>query len=78
MMLCKDCGVDTELEYYMIHDYLWKIANNKHEDGFLCVGCIEERLGRQLNKKDFTDYPINDINSWKKSERLKSRLIDNG
>ena len=31
MMLCKDCGVDTELEYYMVYDYLWKIANNnKH------------------------------------------------
>lgn len=78
-MLCKDCGTDTDLEYYMVHNYLWKIAhNNKYEDGYLCVGCIEERLGRQLNKEDFTNYPINDINYWEKSERLKSRLTNNG
>jgi hypothetical protein len=27
--------------------------------GFLCVGCLEKRLGRQLTAEDFPDYPIN-------------------
>lgn len=39
-------------------------------------GCLENRLGRMLNKKDFTSYPINNINSGKKSMRLISRITN--
>jgi hypothetical protein len=27
--------------------------------GFLCVGCLEKRLGRELTAEDFPDAPIN-------------------
>lgn len=85
MMLCKDCAIDTNKidEYYMVHNSVWNKAhfdfanlNTKKEKGFLCIGCLEKRLGRILNKKDFTSYPINNINFGKKSTRLMSRITN--
>jgi hypothetical protein len=72
---CLDCGVhtgDTD-EYYMVHDNLWTEAH-PNDDGMLCIGCLEERLGRMLTADDFPDYPVNTI--FNKSERLLSRLTD--
>jgi hypothetical protein len=46
---CADCGADTfedNHEYYMISDDLWQTAGA--DEGFLCIGCLETRLGRQL------------------------------
>jgi hypothetical protein len=37
----------------MVHNKLWKRAGMKDWGGCLCVGCIEDRLGRQLTPKDF-------------------------
>src|SRR5215813_2211105 len=57
--ICEDCGMDTtpctgkrgcrhrgRWEYYMVHDALWRKA--KMRSGFLCIGCLERRLGRML------------------------------
>jgi hypothetical protein len=41
---------------------------------FLCVGCLEQRLGRALNRADFVDCLGNDPNRYKFSERLLNRL----
>jgi hypothetical protein len=41
--------------------------------GFLCVGCIERRLGRQLTKADFASVPINSDRRHR-SKRLRNRL----
>jgi hypothetical protein len=60
---CKDCGVNTSKigEYYMIHTDLWKQVNQGVDDtGMLCLGCVEERLGRKLNRRDFPAIPLND------------------
>ncbi len=56
----------------MVHDELW----DQHGCGVgvLCVECLESRMGRQLTPADFTDYPVNTITGWKKSDRLLSRL----
>lgn len=73
---CKDCGVDTGhgsngiREYYVVQDDLWKKSRMKHDDGYLCVGCLEKRIGRQLHFTDFADYPVN---SWPSSDRLSNR-----
>lgn len=40
--------------------------------GFLCVGCLETRLGRELLALDFTDAPVNDPNPWD-TPRLAAR-----
>jgi hypothetical protein len=40
-------------------------------DFFLCVGCLEERLGRRLVPVDFPDFSINDDDPWN-----SARLVD--
>jgi hypothetical protein len=75
--ICISCGFDTlsGQEYYMILDSLWKIVNPQGA-GMKCIGCVEEKLGRTLNRSDFTDAPIN--NSYQfglKSDRLLNRLF---
>jgi hypothetical protein len=90
MAPCGDCGVDTlapatsppsgRAEYYMIHDHLWATAGGIQ--GFLCIGCLEIRLGRQLTAADFSLTGVNDLSiadtqrfawSWR-TARLVDRL----
>lgn len=74
---CMDCGVCTNCngEYYMVHDEVWYSAitamDKRH---MLCIGCLEQRLGRLLTKDDFIDAPVNEIWLEVGSTRLKDRL----
>ena len=72
--LCVDCRADTALcEYYMLKDRLWRrIMGNR--DGMLCIGCVEERIGRLLIKTDFLPCPLNKERMWTRSWRLRNRL----
>jgi hypothetical protein len=79
---CDDCDVDTtddaNNEYYMIQDELWAAARTESKSrkptlpvtATLCIGCLEERLGRQLTSKDFR-YTMG-----KRSDRLQDRTKD--
>lgn len=74
---CVLCGVDTWKvhEYYMVKERIWK-KHGPHK-GMLCIGCLEERMGRKLVAKDFTDAPINtdpEDKLWARSVRLRDRL----
>jgi hypothetical protein len=43
----------------------------------LCIGCLEQRIGRTLMASDFTDAPVNDPNYpryGRMSERMRHRL----
>lgn len=82
--LCADCGVNTtprgpDWEWYMVHDQVWADAGMKTGDenhsgrGFLCIGCLEKRLVRQLTPADFKDLPIN---AWASRESRTARLAD--
>ncbi len=73
---CVDCGVNTNdiNEYYMVHDHIWHSVDMASDGGMLCIGCLEERLGRQINAADFTDMPVNYVDFFDRSERLLSRL----
>lgn len=75
---CVDCRWDTCLlgEWYMVNDSVWKAAGMKAIGGCLCIGCLEERLGRTLTSDDFTDLPINDPKLPNTSSRLRARLGD--
>jgi hypothetical protein len=71
---CCDCNIDTieSREFYMVQHEVWKQAE-AGQINFLCVGCLEHRLGRSLVPADFMlDVPLN--KSAGKSDRLKSRL----
>jgi hypothetical protein len=78
--LCDDCGLNTQEigEQYMLHNSVWTAATGVSHKwmamiGFLCIGCIERRLGRQLTKADFSDVDINK-DRRPRSSRLRARL----
>jgi hypothetical protein len=65
-------------EYYMVTDACWARAAIGKHDGMLCIGCLEARLGKKLNWRNFTDCPLN----WRNalipgygSARLQDRLL---
>lgn len=73
---CDDCEKSTvELgEHYFVHKSIWDSVCTS-ERGFLCIGCLETRLGRNLQPKDFTDASINKPQRGKlMSNRLMTRM----
>lgn len=73
--LCTDCGIDTGKagEYFMLRDEVWfSVFPSKF--GMLCVGCVESRLGRELNPQDFNDSYLNTSRKFARSIRLSSRM----
>lgn len=83
---CWDCGINTcplegDREYYEVEDIVWHRAHgigygqtdNGTEGYFLCIGCLEGRLGRKLKPLDFKDLPANRPSPWL-SDRLNDRL----
>lgn len=74
---CLDCRQNTSVmnEYYMVQFHLWARFVPEHH-GMLCIGCLEDRMGRKLVGADFTDALINEYEHpiIDQSERLRSRL----
>jgi hypothetical protein len=85
---CADCGIDTFLlgEWYMVESRVWEQAwvgrrrNPYFADGqfvcigcILCIGCLEQRIGRTLMSRDFTDARVNNPDR-SISERMRDRL----
>ena len=78
LFICMDCGIDTHKirEYFMVEDHIWN-ENVPECHGILCVGCLEARMGRALDSKDFPSHLL--INTpegffFPHSERLRMRL----
>ena len=66
---------DTRGEWHYRGDEYARIQNR----GMLCIGCIETRLGRLLNKSDFSGASINwddDDRPFRsfRSDRMKDRV----
>lgn len=68
-VLCADCGIDVmpdsplgsaDWQRYMVHQSVWAAAGIPSDHGWLCIACLETRLGRQLTAADFPAWlPIN-------------------
>jgi hypothetical protein len=82
---CADCGAGTIVlgEWYMVHEVVWEQAWRSRRKSYhgkvpgqeiLCIGCLEERLGRPLTSADFIDAPCNDPAQFGTSERMRDRL----
>lgn len=73
--LCLDCKEDTGKmhEHYFVKTEVWMQAHHSIR-GMLCVGCLEQRVGRPLCREDFTDASINNPSLFPMSDRLRSRL----
>jgi hypothetical protein len=75
--LCQDCGVNTlGDETFWVWESVWEEAKG---DNFLCVGCLEKRIGRELEPNDFncisSDGVSVNYDPWiPRSERLKQRM----
>ena len=62
---CRDCGTETTpepvkrgtWEWYFVQDRVWAAAG-MGKRGFLCIGCLELRLGRSLCADDFAPNDI--------------------
>jgi hypothetical protein len=60
---CAGCDRDTTArgatEWYIVHGEVWAAAGMPHR-GYLCIGCLEQRLGRPLTGADFPpEVPVN-------------------
>ena len=73
--LCMDCKENTSSmrEHYFVKLEVW-LAAHPSEQGMLCIGCLETRLGRRLTGEDFTDAFINDPKRNQMSVRLVNRI----
>jgi hypothetical protein len=69
---CDGCGVYALDEFFSVHDDVWAAGGAGRD--LLCVGCLEDRLGRKLTPADFTDLPINTNPAFTRSARLRDRL----
>lgn len=74
----RGCRHKGRWEYYAGHDGVWEAARPWTAEGgrvrYLCVACLERRLGRTLRPDDFRDVPINDPDDPWHTPRLASRL----
>jgi hypothetical protein len=86
-LACADCGATVrQNEWYMVRDDVWEqawagrrqvLCDHNSVREILCIGCLEQRIGRTLMASDFTAAPVNDPNhplSGHKSERMRHRL----
>jgi len=79
---CCDCGLGTKVarEWFMVKPKVWKEAwagrrKPWHEapgQSVLCIGCMEQRIGRTLCADDFVDTVLHEGDI---SERLRERLM---
>jgi len=74
---CIGCDGNTldMNEYYMVSDAIWDCVDGGEH--MLCIGCLEDRLGRRLTCVDFPDLPVNTIHKSRRSSRLQDRLRSN-
>ena len=45
--------INSWSEVYTVKPAVWKAAGMEPMDGCLCIGCLEQRLGRTLTARDF-------------------------
>lgn len=76
IMHCNWCDEPVLGEDYMVQDQVWDQAFGGHAQGLACLSCLESRLGRELERVDFTDAPINvpGFRGWPVTAELLDRL----
>lgn len=66
--------VENGWEWYMVRSEVWEAAaRHGNLARFLCIGCLETRIGRSLVANDFAPLPLNEP-GWAATKRLLDRL----
>lgn len=58
----------------MVHEEIWAYATLDKPANFLCIGCLEKRIGRILTPADFSNVYLNLMLNIARSARLKNRM----
>jgi hypothetical protein len=66
----EGCPIEGGWERYAVHKHIWNAANG---EGWLCIECLEKRLGRTLTPEDFTGLIGLNEPSTLDSSRLRDR-----
>ena len=70
---CEACRRSCRNEYYMLRPELWRKVCRSND--ILCIGCVEDRLGRKLVPTDFNfKETFASAQQFPPSRRLKQRL----
>jgi hypothetical protein len=80
---CADCNTVLTIrdglfggwtnEWFMLKDRVWQRSQRDRKCRFLCVGCLECRIGRKLSSDDFRrSAKVNFVGQ--KSARLRRRM----
>ena len=75
---CFDCQTETSFtprgkndQWYMVRcTTIFGSKANPAGTGKLCIGCLENRTGRRLMPRDFTNCPLNNSPKWVRASRV--------
>ena len=68
------CGASGwQGDWFMVKDKVWQLGQRAGECRFLCVGCLESRIGRKLLADDFRRSAKVNFHP-KQSAKLRRRL----
>ena len=70
---CMACEMNLFLEWFTIDDKTWAQIGLARNAGCLCIGCLEQRIGRPLCRQDFPSSRNNHPTEYV-SDRFLSRL----
>jgi len=76
---CVDCRVNTHHrdgigESFMLNQWVWDSIQFQDSADYLCIKCVEKRLGRRLTPPDFILCPLNTYLLYYRSKLLISRM----
>jgi hypothetical protein len=66
---------NDQCEVYDVRPSVWKVARIEPMGGCLCIGCLEQRLGRALRWRDFTSHPCNTMPGTERLLLRRKRLL---
>jgi hypothetical protein len=59
--------IDDQSEVYTVKEDVWALTKLAGWGGCLCIGCLEQRIGRRLKPNDFVaDHPFNSMPGTKR------------
>jgi len=57
LSMCDLCYTRSPFDWYMVEDEVWRATGSRK--GVLCIGHLEERLGRSFRYADIKAVPLN-------------------